>query len=414
MSSNNRRHVVITGIGPVTPVGTGVDDVWPAIVSGTNGVRIIQGPGADEFVTKLGGQVQDFRAEDWLSPRDVKRADRIGHLAVASAKLAWRDAGDPVVQPERTGAVYGTGAGALGTVLDLYKGYLERGMKGISPTRFPNMMANSGTALVAMEFGFTGPNETVCTACAAGGHAIGTACMAIRAGMADVVLAGGTDASILPLMFNGFTLVQGFSANPDPESAMRPFDKNRDGFIMAEGACTLVLEEAERAVERGARIYAEVVGYGNSADAYHITAPHPEGLGAINAVQGALVDAGEPPEAVDYINAHGTSTPLNDVAETRVIKKVFGDRAYDIPISSTKSMTGHMVGGAGVLEAAVCALAIRHGVIPPTIHLETADPECDLDYVPNEARRATVDVAISNGFGFGGQNSVVAFRRFEP
>jgi len=277
----------------------------------------------------------------------------------------------------------------------------------------PQLMPNAAAGHVAMAFGFTGPNLCITTACAAGGHAVGEGARWIRDGMADVCIAGGTEASVLPLTLSAFSQMQALTRNPDPKTASRPFDRERDGFILSEGACALVLEAAERATARGATVYAEIAGYGATADAYHITAPEPEGLGAMGAIAACLEDAGEPPDAVDYVNAHGTSTPLNDAAETRAIKKALGDHAQRVAVSSTKSMTGHMLGAAGAVEASVISLAISRGIIPPTINYRTPDEECDLDYVPNEARRGPVRFAISNSFGFGGQNAVVAARRFE-
>ena len=295
-----------------------------------------------------------------------------------------------------------------------HKVYLEKGADRVSPFMVPMLMPNAAAGHVAMAFGFTGPNMCITTACAAGAHAIGEASVLIRDGRADVCIAGGTEASILELTVAGFAQMQALSRrNDDPERASRPFDRDRDGFVLAEGAGAIVLEEAEHAVARGARIYAEVAGYGASADAYHITAPEPEGLGAIQAMQACLEDAGEPPDAVDYINAHGTSTQLNDASETRAIKKALGDHARRVAISSTKSMTGHMLGAAGAVEGAVSALVVHDGVIPPTINYQHQDEDCDLDYVPNEARRADVRLALSNSFGFGGQNATLAFRRWE-
>jgi 3-oxoacyl-[acyl-carrier-protein] synthase II len=292
--------------------------------------------------------------------------------------------------------------------------YLERGWERVSPYMVPQLMPNASAGLVAIEFGFTGPNTCITTACAAGAHAVGEAFRYIRAGMTDACIAGGTEASVLPLTVSAFAQMHALTRNPDPGCASRPFDGERDGFVLSEGAGAVILEEAEHALSRGARIYAEVAGYGASADAYHVTAPQPEGLGAVQAIEMALASAGEPPEAVGYINAHGTSTQLNDSSETHAIKTALGEHAHRVPISSTKSMTGHMLGAAGAVEAGITALAIANGLIPPTINYRTPDPDCDLDYVPNEARHADVRLALSNSFGFGGQNAVLALRRFEP
>ena len=406
------RRIVVTGIGPATPVGVGVEPFWDALVAGQNGIDHIQGIDASDLPVKIAGEVRDFDPTDWLTPKEVKRTDRAVHLAVAAAKLAWQDAGEPQVDKARTGVIISTGIGGLSSLLAQHKVFLEKGADRVSPFMVPMLMPNAAAGQVAMAFGFTGPNECITTACAAGSHAVGEAFRFIRDGMADVCIAGGTEASILGLTIAGFAQMQALSRNPDPDRASRPFDRDRDGFVMAEGAGALILEEAERAESRGARIYAEVAGFGASADAHHITAPEPEGLGAIQAIQACLEDAGEPPDAVDYINAHGTSTPLNDAAETRAIKKALGDHAYRTTISSTKSMTGHTLGAAGAVEAAISALAVERGVIPPTIHYENSDEVCDLDYVPNEARKADVRLALSNAFGFGGHNAVVALRRY--
>jgi 3-oxoacyl-[acyl-carrier-protein] synthase II len=407
------RRVVVTGIGPVTPVGTGVGTFWRAMLAGTNGIDRIQNFDPSELPVQLAGEVRDFTPEDWMTAKEVKRTDRCAHFAVAAAKLAWQDAGEPSVDPARTGVMFSTGIGGLSSLLQQHRVLIEKGPDRVSPFMVPMLMPNAAAGQVAMAFGFTGPNACITTACAAGSHAIGEGFRMIKYGFADVCVAGGTEAAILPLTIAGFAQMQALTRNPDPSTASRPFDKDRNGFVLSEGAGALVLEEAERAAGRGARIYAEVVGFGASADAHHITAPEPEGLGAIQAIQAALEEAGEPPDSVDYINAHGTSTPLNDAAETRAIKKALGDHAHRTMVSSTKSMTGHMLGAAGAVEAAVAALAVREGRVPPTINYRNADEECDLDYVPNEARHADVQLALSNAFGFGGHNAVVAVKRFD-
>ncbi|HEX6208308.1 MAG TPA: beta-ketoacyl-ACP synthase II [Actinomycetota bacterium] len=405
------RKVVLTGIGPVTPVGTGREPFWDALVSGRSGIGEITLFDASEHPVRIGGEVEGFDAADWMDRKAAKRTDRAVHLAVAAAKLAWEDAGSPQIDPQRAAVVVSTGVGGLRSMEEQIKILNERGPGRVSAFTVPAMMANAATGTVAMEFGFTGPNACITTACAAGAHGVGEGYRYIKHGMADLALAGGTEAGITPLSLAAFAQMQALSRNADPERASRPFDADRDGFVISEAACVLVLEEEERARARGATIYAEVAGYGTSADAFHITQPEPQGAGAVIAMQMALTDAGEPAEAVDYINAHGTSTPLNDAAETRAIKKAFGDYAYEVAVSSTKSMTGHMVGAAGAAEAAAAALAVRDGVIPPTINHETPDPECDLDYVPNEKRETDVRLALSNAFGFGGQNAVLALRR---
>jgi 3-oxoacyl-[acyl-carrier-protein] synthase II len=406
-----KRRVVVTGVGPVTPVGIGVKGFWDGLVSGRSGGGDVTLFDASEFPVRTAAEIRDFDASTFMEPKAIKRTDRAIHFAIAAAKLAWEDAGTPQVEPSRTAVVVSTGIGGLSTMLAQTKILFEKGPGRVSAFLVPAMMPNAAAGQVAMEMGFTGPNTCITTACAAGAHGVGEGYRYIVDGLADVCLAGGTEAVITPLSMAGFAQMQALSRHPDGATASRPFDVERDGFVLGEGACVLVLEEAERAESRGARIYAEVAGYGASADAYHITAPEPQGAGAVLAMEATLAEAGEPPEAIDYVNAHGTSTPLNDASETRALKKVFGDHAYKIPISSTKSMTGHMLGAAGAVEAAVSALAISEGVIPPTINYENPDPECDLDYVPNEARKADVRLSLSNSFGFGGQNAVLAFRR---
>jgi 3-oxoacyl-[acyl-carrier-protein] synthase II len=407
------RKVVVTGIGPVTPVGVGLDSFWTALTAGKSGVSRIQNFDPAGLSVQIAGEIHDFDPTGWMTPKEAKRTDRVVHFAVAAAKLAWEDAGEPSVDPSRTAVVFSTGVGGLTSFVHQLEVMATKGPDRVSPFLVPQMMPNASAGQVAMAFGFTGPNECITTACAAGAHGVGEAFRMVRDGVADAAVAGGTEAAILPITVAGFAQAQALTKNPDPERASRPFDKHRDGFVLSEGACALVLETEEHAAARGARIYAELAGFGQSADAHHITAPHPEGLGAIQAMEVCLQDAGETPEGVDYINAHGTSTQLNDAAETRAIKKALGDHAYRVAVSSTKSMTGHMVGAAGAVEAAVAALTISRGVIPPTINYETPDEECDLDYVANQARDTTVRLALSNAFGFGGHNAVVALRRYE-
>jgi 3-oxoacyl-[acyl-carrier-protein] synthase II len=407
------NRVVVTGIGPITPVGHGLEAFWRSLIEGRSGIDHIQRFDPSDLPVRIAGEIREFDPTGWMTPKEVKRSDRAVHFAVAAAKLAWEDAGQPSVDPARTGVMFSTGIGGLSSLLAQHEVFLERGADRVSPFMVPMLMPNAAAGNVAMAFGFTGPNECITTACAAGANAVGDAYRLIQRGLADVCIAGGTEASVLPLTIAGFAQMQALTRNPDPARACRPFDRDRDGFVLSEGACALVLEEAGRATARGARVYAEVAGYGASADAYHITAPEPEGLGAIQAIQACLEDAGEPPEAVGYINAHGTSTQLNDSAETKAIKKALGDHAYRAPVSSTKSMTGHLLGAAGAVEAAVAALAIHHRLIPPTVNYEHQDEDCDLDYVPNEAREADVRFALSNAFGFGGHNAVIGVRRWE-
>jgi 3-oxoacyl-[acyl-carrier-protein] synthase II len=415
MSDQPQRHrVVVTGIGPVTPVGIGIDDFWKGLTSGRNGVARIERFDPGDLPVQLAGEVRDFVPTDFLEPKEAKRTDRVVHFAVSAAHLAHEDAGKPEMAGERTGVVIATGIGGIETLLTQHSVLLERGPGRVSAFMVPGLMANASAGHVAMHFGLTGPNMCIVTACAAGAHAVGEAYRMVRDGMIDVALAGGTEASIHPLCIAAFAQMQALTRNPDPETASRPFDANRDGFVLSEGATVLVLESEEHARARSARIYGEIAGYGASADAYHITQPEPSGTGAAIAIRACLRDAGASPEDIGYINAHGTSTPLNDAAETAAIKAALGEEAaHRIPVSSTKSMTGHLTGAAGALEAGATLLAVHDGLLPPTIHYETPDPDCDLDPVPNEARKADVDLALSNSFGFGGQNAVLAFRRFQ-
>ncbi|MBI3647955.1 MAG: beta-ketoacyl-ACP synthase II [Actinobacteria bacterium] len=406
------RKVVVTGIGPVTPIGTGVEEFWSALVVGKNGIRPIDRFDTSDLPVKLAGTVQDFDVSRWLDAKEARRTDRFSQYAIAAARLAWEDAGDPEVQPDRGGIVFGTGIGGIEWLLQQHSVLLERGPGRVSPFMVPALMANAAAGHIAMMLGLTGPNFCTVSACASAAHAVGEGFRMIRDGYADLVISGGTEAATLPLTVAAFAQMQALTKNPDPESASRPFDAERNGFVMSEGACALILEEEERARARGARIYAEIAGYGASDDAFHITAPDPKGSGAAIAIRRALDDAGATANDVQYVNAHGTSTPLNDAAETQALKAALGEEvAQRVAVSSTKSMTGHMLGAAGAVEAAVSILVVQRGLIPPTIHYRTPDPDCDLDYVPNEAREADVRFAISNSFGFGGQNAVVAVRR---
>jgi 3-oxoacyl-[acyl-carrier-protein] synthase II len=408
----DRRRVVITGIGPVTPVGTGVDDFWAGVTSGRNGVRDIARFPTDDLPIKVAGDVHDFDPSRWLDPKEVRRTDRFSHYAIAAGKLAWEDAGEPEVPSERGGIVFGTGIGGIETLLVQHSVLLEKGPGRVSPFMVPALMANAAAGHLAMKFGLTGPNYCTVSACASSNHAIGEGMRLIRDGYLDLCISGGSEAATLPLTVAAFAQMTALTKNPDPETASRPFDANRNGFVLSEGAAALILESEEHARARGARIYCEVAGYGMSDDAHHITAPDPKGSGATLAMRWALQDAKEEPAAVTYVNAHGTSTQLNDASETAALKAALGDEtAHRIAVSSTKSMTGHMLGAAGAVEGAICSLAIDRGVVPPTIHYETPDPDCDLDYVPNEAREMDVTLALSNSFGFGGQNACVAFRR---
>ncbi|MBO8129436.1 MAG: beta-ketoacyl-ACP synthase II [Peptococcaceae bacterium] len=410
-----RSRVVVTGLGVISPLGTGVDTFWSALINGTSGIRTISRFDAAPFRTRIAGEVPDFEPTKYIDKKEARRMDRFTQFAVAAAGMALEDAGldKTSLDGQRTGVILGSGIGGIQTFEEQTKILLDKGPSRVSPFFVPMMIGNMAAGQVAITFGLCGPNTTVVTACASSNHAIGEAYRAIRYGDADVIITGGTEASITPLALAGFCALKALSTRNDaPEKASRPFDAERDGFVMAEGAGILVLENLEHAKKRGAPIYAEVIGYGMSCDAYHITAPDPEGRGAVRAMKAALADAGITPDNVDYINAHGTSTPLNDKVETLAIKKVFGE-GTKVAISSTKSMTGHLLGAAGGVEAAVCVLSLVRGIIPPTINLEVPDPECDLDYVPNEARETDVRVAVSNAFGFGGHNATIVLRRFE-
>ena len=409
-------RVVITGIGAITPLGNDVETFWRNVVAGRSGVGPITLFDASAMKTRIAAEVKGFDPEAWFGRKEARRMDRYAQFALAATQQALQDARlDPAhVDRERVGVILGTGIGGIGALVQGVETLMTRGPDRISPFMVPMMLADTAPGLIAIVYGFRGPNMAVVTACASGTNAIGEAVNLIRRGDADVVIAGGAEAAILPVAVAAFNVMGAISTrNEEPERASRPFDRTRDGFVMGEGAGILILERLEHARARGARIYAEVVGYGTSADAYHITAPLENGEGSALAMRRALADAGLSPRDIDYINAHGTSTPLNDKSETQAIKAVFGEAAYDVPISSTKSMIGHLLGAAGAVEAIVCIRAITDGVIPPTINYEHPDPECDLDYVPNVARRKPVRTAMSNSFGFGGHNACVIFRRYE-
>jgi 3-oxoacyl-[acyl-carrier-protein] synthase II len=410
------RRVVVTGLGAVTPLGVGVAPTWEAALAGKSGAGPITRFDASEFSTRIAAEVKGFDPEAYIDRKEIKRMDPFIHLAMASAHMAMEDAAlviDPSLAP-RAGVYMGSGLGGLSTLEKYHKAYLlEGGPKKISPFFIPMLIANLAPGHIAMRYGAKGPNILTSTACAASSHAIGEAFHAIRGGICDVVIAGGAEWTVTPLGIGGFCSMKALTTrNDDPAAASRPFDKDRDGFLVGEGSAILVLEEMEFARKRGARIYAEILGYGASADAHHITAPAPGGEGAVRAMVSALADGGVAPESIDYINAHGTSTPFNDLYETMAIKTVFGERAKEIAVSSTKSMTGHLLGASGAVEAMFCALTIRDGVVPPTINYTTPDPECDLDYVPNVKRELDVRYALSNSFGFGGTNSVLLFARY--
>jgi 3-oxoacyl-[acyl-carrier-protein] synthase II len=399
----------------VTPLGIGVEPTWDAILDGRSGVSSITRFDTAEFPTKIAAELKGFHPEDFVDRKEIKRMDPFIHIAMAAAHLAVTDSGltiDEELGP-RVGVYVGSGLGGLSTLERYHKAYLEGGARKISPFFIPMLISNLAPGHIAMKYGAKGPNITTTTACAASSHAIGEALEAIRRGACDAVLAGGAEATITPMGLGGFCAMKALSTrNGDPAAASRPFDKERDGFVMGEGAAILVMEELESAKKRGAKIYGEVLGYGASADAYHVTAPAPGGEGAVRCMRAALADGRVNPEQVDYINAHGTSTPYNDLYETMAIKTVFKDHCSRVMVSSTKSMTGHLLGAAGAVESLFSVLALRDGAVPPTINYTTPDPECDLDYVPNTARRTPIRYALSNSFGFGGTNSCLLFGRF--
>ena len=409
------RRVVVTGLGTVNPVGIGVEETWKNIKAGVCGIGRITKFDPSNLPSQIAGEVKGFNPADFMPSKLVSRVDTFIQYAIASTKMALEDAGLPLsdLGPE-VGCIIGVGMGGVGQIEHYTRVLDERGYRRVTPFFIPMIIPNMAAGQVAILFGAKGPNTAVCTACAAGNHAIGESYRIIKEGRADIMICGGTESLITPLCVAGFSVMKALSTrNDEPEKASRPFDKDRDGFVIAEGCGILILEELEHALKRGAKIYAEVIGYGFNADAYHMTAPCPDGEGAARCMELALKDAGINPEDVDYINAHGTSTPLNDVAETKAIKKVFGEHAYKLKISSTKSMTGHLLGGAGGLEAVITTLAVFEGVIPPTINLENPDPECDLDYVPNKAIQKDIKIALSNAFGFGGTNACLVFKKWE-
>jgi 3-oxoacyl-[acyl-carrier-protein] synthase II len=402
------RRVAITGIGAVTPLAKDAKTTWQRLLAGESGIDFIQAFDTSEFPVRIAGEVKDLDPADVVSPKKARNVDRVVLFSLAAAREALEDAGVNGYKPDRTGVVLGSCIGGFNQLMQQYDILKEKGPGRVSPYFLPNVLVDSPSGQLAMELGIRGPNYAVVSACATGSHSIGEGAELIRNGHADAVLAGGAEGCIHPLILAGFSSMRGLVVEEeDPTRASRPFDATRAGFVISEGAGIVMLEELEAARERGARIYAEVLGYGASNDAYHMAAPDPESVGVVEMMRQALARAGVEPERVGYINAHGTSTPLGDAAETKAIKDVFGERAYEIPISSTKSMVGHMFGAAGAVEAIVCALAIHEGVIPPTINYRNPDPDCDLDYVPNDAREAEVDVALSNAMGLGGHNGCV-------
>ena len=409
------RRVVVTGVGIVSPLGIGTEANWEALCAGRSGIGPITHFDASQFSARIAGQVKNFDPLQFIDKKDVKKMDVFIQLAIAASQFAMTDAKLTITPDvaDRVGVFIASGIGGFGTIEREHKAFLEGGPRRISPFFIPASIINLAAGQVSIRLGAKGPNSATCTACSASAHAIGDAFEIIRRDDADVMIAGGSEAAITPMGVGGFAAMRALSTrNDEPERASRPFDKDRDGFIMGEGSGVIILEELEFARRRGAPIYAELVGYGMTADAYHITAPSEDGDGGMRVMEMALRRAGVRPDQVDYINAHGTSTPFNDKLETLAIKRLFGEHAYKLAISSTKSMTGHLLGAAGGVEAGITALVIRHQLIPPTINYETPDPECDLDYVPNTKREAKVEYALSNSFGFGGTNGALLFKRF--
>jgi len=416
--SSEKRRVVITGAGLITAVGKSVSSNWENLLSGASGGATIASFDPSDLPVRFAAEVKDFNPTDVLDRKEAKRTDRFTQLALAGTVEAMENAGfgdkAPDVSPELFGVVTGSGIGGIGTLEQQHRTYLERGPDRVSPFFVPMFIADMAPGLISMKYGAKGPNYSTQSACASSAHAIGNAFKLIQLGMADVIISGGAESSVTPLTMAGFAAMKALSfRNDSPETASRPFDAGRDGFVLGEGCGMVVLEEMEFAVSRGAPIIGEVVGYGMTADAHHMTAPAPEGEGAQRAMRLALQDAGAEPTDVDYINAHGTSTPLNDLSETQAIKKVFGQHAYDMIISSTKSMTGHTLGAAGGVEGVICALALKEGKVPPTINFSEADPECDLSYSFNESTERPLEMALSNSFGFGGHNVSLAIKRWD-
>ena len=412
-----KRRTVITGVGLVTPLGNSSQESWQRLLAGQSGVGLITRFDASRFPTRIAAEVKDFDPSLFLEKKEIKKMDTFIHYAMAASQSAMLDAGLTGwngEEGERAGVIIGSGIGGFGTIETEHETLLTQGPKRLSPFFIPSSIVNLAAGRVSMRFGARGPNSAPCTACSAGSHAIGDSFRIIERGDADIMLAGGSEAAITPLAIAGFDALRALSTRNDkPAKASRPFDRDRDGFVLGEGAGILILEELGHALRRGARIYAELAGYAMSGDAFHITAPPPGGDGAIRAMRLSLKDAGITPDQVDYINAHGTSTPPNDRTESAAIRSVFGDHAYKLAVSSTKSMIGHLLGAAGAVEAAVTALSIRDQVLHPTINQENRDPDCDLDYVPNKARPARVRYALSNSFGFGGTNACLLFKRYE-
>ena len=412
----NKRRVVVTGMGTISPLGNDLPTTWAGIMEGRSGVATITKFDTTGYRTTIGAEVKDLNPKDHFSAKEARRMDPFVQFALIATREAMRDANLelPDGLKERGAVIIGSGIGGIGTVTQQTIVLHERGPSRVSPFLIPMILPETAASMVAIEFGLKGPNMAVVSACASSANAIGEACEMIRSGVADIAVGGGTEAGVVNVSIAGFSAMRAISErNDEPERASRPFDRDRDGFVVGEGSGILVLEALEHALERGAHIYAEIIGYGSNDDAFHITAPEPEGAGAAACIRLALASAALAPEQIDYINAHGTSTTLNDVTETRAIKAALGDYAYRVPISSTKSMTGHLLGAAGALEAILCIKALQTNMLPPTINLENPDTECDLDYVPQKARPAEISTVMSNSFGFGGHNASLIFKELE-
>jgi 3-oxoacyl-[acyl-carrier-protein] synthase II len=409
------KRVVITGLGMVSPLGIGNQENWNALIRGESGIGTITRFDVTDYPSKIAGEMKGFHPEDWVPKKDVKKMDLFIHYAMAAAELAMRDAAYqiPAAEAERVGVYIGSGIGGLPSIERQHVSLLKDGPRRMSPFFIVGLIVNMASGQVSIRHGAKGPNQASCTACATGTHAIGDAYQIILRGDADVMIAGGAEGVITPLCVGGFSAMRALSTrNDDPKSASRPFDKERDGFVIGEGAGIVILEEHGHAVKRGAKIHAEVAGYGVSGDAFHVSAPSEDGDGPIRVMRQAILSAGIDPSAIDYINAHGTSTPQGDAIEAKAIAEIFGERSRTIPVSSTKSMTGHLLGGAGGLETAITAMAVQHDLAPPTINYSTPDPDCDLDVLPNEARQVTIDHALNNSFGFGGTNAALVLKKY--
>lgn len=411
-----KRRVVVTGVGLITPLGIGVEESWSGLIEGRSGIRRITHFDSSAFATQIAGEVEGFKPEEYIETKEVKKMDRFIHFAIAASDMAMKDSGLKITEgnAEKVGVIIGSGIGGLPAIEHYHSILLEKGPRRITPFFIPMLIINLAAGNVSIKFGARGPNSAVATACATGSHAIGDAFKIIQRGDADAMIAGGSESVITPLGIGGFNAMKALSTrNNEPEKASRPFDRDRDGFVMGEGAGIMILESLDHALSRGTKIYAELVGYGMTADAYHITSPAPEGEGAARCMAMGLKDGGIDPLDVDYINAHGTATKYGDEIESSAIKTVLKEHAYNVAISSTKSMTGHLLGAAGGVEAVISVLCMRDNIVPPTINLDNPDPQCDLDYVPHKARKMDVNCAMSNSFGFGGTNACLIFKRFK-